>query len=92
MLIQFAENLFDMWDPDRDGYMYGDKLAECVCSLGLAHNQEFVIRLMSIMLKRQLNKVGGEKVNKEEFTKLTHSSRLVNRILKIINEATKNMC
>lgn len=23
MLIQFSEELFDMWDPDRDGYMYG---------------------------------------------------------------------
>ena len=91
MLIQFSEDLFDMWDPDRDGYMYGDKLAECISSLGLARNKEFIFRIMSILLKRPLNSLSQEKVTKEEFTKLTHSSRLVNRILKILNEATKTM-
>jgi hypothetical protein len=80
-----------MWDPDRDGYMYGEKLADCICSLGLAQNKEFIFRLMSILLKRPLNNLPKEKVTKEEFSKLTHSSRLVNRILKILNEATKIM-
>lgn len=80
-----------MWDPDRDGYMYGDKLAENICSLGLAMNKEFIFRLMSILLKRPLDNLAKEKITKEEFSKLAHSSRLVNRILKILNEATKTM-
>jgi hypothetical protein len=80
-----------MWDPDRDGYMYGDKLAENICSLGLAMNKEFIFRLMSILLKRPLDNLAKEKITKEEFSKLAHSSRLVNRILKILNEATKIM-
>jgi hypothetical protein len=55
MLVQFSQNLFDMWDPDRDGYMYGDKLADNISLLGLAQNKEFIFRLMSILLKRPLN-------------------------------------
>lgn len=40
-------------------------------------------------MKKPLNNLAKEKITKEEFAKLTHSSRLVNRILKILNEATK---
>ncbi len=46
---------------------------------------------MSLMIKKPLNTLAQEKITKEEFAKLTHSSRLVNRILKILNEATKAM-
>ncbi len=71
--------------------MYGDKLADNIISLGLAQNKEFIFRLMSILLKRPLDSLAKEKITKEEFSKLTHSSRLVNRILKILNETTKIM-
>ena len=91
LLMQFAEDLFDMWDPDRDGYLFADKLADCVLSLGLAKNKEFMYRLLAITLRRPLNTLPKEKVTKEEFHKLTHSSRFVNRILKILNQATKSM-
>ena len=91
MLIRFSDELFDMWDPDRDGYMYGDKLADNISALGLSRNKEFIYRLMSLMIKKPLNTLAQEKITKEEFAKLTHSSRLVNRILKILNEATKAM-
>lgn len=91
MLIQFAENLFDVWDPDRDGYMLAHKLVENAVMLGLARNKEFIYRLISITLKKPLDGLESEKVTREEFAKLAHSSRLVNRILKIVNEATKAM-
>ncbi len=57
MLIQFLENLFDMWDPDRDGYLHGEKLADYILSLGLAKNKEFIFRLMSITLKRPFTSI-----------------------------------
>ena len=91
MLIQFAENLFDVWDSDRDGYMLAHKLVENAVMLGLARNKEFIYRLISITLKKPLDGLESEKVTREEFAKLAHSSRLVNRILKIVNEATKAM-
>ena len=71
--------------------MLAHKLVENAVMLGLARNKEFIYRLISITLKKPLDGLESEKVTREEFAKLAHSSRLVNRILKIVNEATKAM-
>lgn len=59
--------------------------------IGLATNRDYVYRLISIALKKPQNAVSNLKVSGEDFKKLTVSSRMVNRILKILNQSTAAM-
>lgn len=59
--------------------------------LGLATNKDFVYRLIAIATKKHPDTIPKLKITCEDFKKLTISSRLVNRILKILNTTTATM-
>jgi len=88
MLMQFAEEVFGFWDQENDGYIVGAKIAERIIELGLAPNKEFVFRMLSGVIKLDFKVLHKYKVTFEQFKKLTLSSRMVSRLVKLLNQAT----
>ena len=85
LIFEFAEELFKSWDQADDTYIEANILSKHLVDLGLATNRDFVYRMISVVLKKPLIAVHHMKVTCEEFKKMTISSRMVNRILKILN-------
>lgn len=59
-------------------------------ALGLSNSSDLMLKLMSIVWKLPLSSLDGKyKVTLKDLQKLCTGGRLVNRLLKILNESVK---
>eukprot|EP00347_Sterkiella_histriomuscorum_P019983 403339546 len=85
-ILEFADELFSFWDEQSEGFISIDTFVRDLLSLGLAPSADFLIRMISIVLKIPFSQISKAKLSLKDFQKLGNSSRLVNRILKILND------
>lgn len=89
LLQKFATDLFAFWDKDNDGFLIGEKLARFAIAIGLAPSVEHFYTLLVITTRKPLVSIMKLKVTVDDFLKLINYSRVVNRVLKVLNDATK---
>ncbi len=50
--VEFAKELFKIWDDDNSGVLDLDEIAEPLISLGLSTDQKFVAKLIQSMVSK----------------------------------------
>ena len=50
--MEFAKELFKIWDDDNSGVLDLDEIAEPLISLGLSTDQKFVAKLIQSMVSK----------------------------------------
>ena len=87
--MEFAEQLFQFWDEDKLGSIPLDVIVRDMLSIGLAPSQDLLLRMISIVLKQPASALASYRVTAKDLQKMCQSSRLVNRLLRILNESVK---
>ena len=97
-MLDFAGHLFDFWDVEKKSkfinYNFLDEIeihdiVKDMMSLGLAPTSDFLVKMLSIVTKKPMVSIMTDRINVKDFQKLCSTNRLVNRILRVLNEHTK---
>ena len=85
----FASELFKFCAGDNPSLVVSEMVQDLM-ALGLAPSHEYLLKMMAIVLKKPVASLHQELMNANDFHKLcSSSSRIVNRVLRILNEHTK---
>ena len=91
ILNEFAVDLFGFWDSKKDGQIAVSEVVKDMIAIGLAPGEGFLLKMISIALKLPLKDLSSQFFSQKDFQKLSQSSRLVARILKVLNENVKDL-
>ena len=88
-MLDFAQELFSFWDSEQNGFVAIKDVLKDMMAIGLAPNCDLLTKMICIILRRPMSTILKETLTVKDFMKICGSSRLVSRILKVLNESVR---
>jgi len=86
--IEFARDLFSIWDEDGSGKLEHDELAMPLIALGLSSDSTFVKKILRVIDAEKFLNL-GEQITIEDFAKIFKNDKFSEKVVAKIKEEVK---
>lgn len=90
--LQFAKDLFAVWDSDGNGSISENEIVRPLVSLGLAPDAKFAIKICRSLEPKNSNRKPGEPIELqiEDFLNIFKSDKVSDQLMEIVKRETKS--